>query len=134
MVRRHFQPEPLPAPLVDVDLPVLSPIERAAEVIRYVLTRLEYWLSPKGALREYIKLNLLASVCVAVPVLLVAPLVTITLERFKGWITLLSESMSSFVLFPLSVILSILLICGLIYIGRALLEMRYRATRREHYY
>ena len=42
--------------------------------------------------------------------------------------------MSSFVLFPLSVVLSIILVCGMVYIGRSILEMRLRASRRDGYY
>jgi len=43
-----------------------------------------------------------------------APLVTMALDQFKLWIVLLTQRMSSFVLFPPSVVLSILLVCGII--------------------
>lgn len=87
-----------------------------------------------GRLREFIRLNMRLAISIAVPVVLVAPLISLALERFQEWIGLLSQSMSSFVLFPLSVILSVLLVCGMMYIGRSLLEMRMRAGRREGYY
>ena len=56
------------------------------------------------------------------------------LDQFKLWIVLLTQTMPSFVLFSLSVVLSILLVCSLIYIGRSILEMRMRSGRREGYY
>jgi hypothetical protein len=124
----------LAAPVVDPDFPQLSPIERAAEVIRFMLSRLEYWLSPLGNLREFMRLNLRLAVLVAVPVLMVAPLMSLGLKQFNNWISLLSESMSSFVLLPFSILLTILLVSGLIYIGKSVLELRYRFQRREHYY
>ena len=131
---RHWQPEALPVPVVDTDLPCLSGIERSAEVIRFTLNKLEYWLSPLGHLREFIKLNLRLALSIALPAFLVAPLVTMALEQMRSWITLLTQTMSSFILFPLSVVLSVLLVCGMVYIGRALLEMRYRSQRRDNYY
>ncbi len=79
-------------------------------------------------------MNLRLAICIAVPVLLVAPVITLALERFKTWVAMLSETMSSFVLFPLSVVLSIILVCGLIYIAKSLLELRLRNNRRDGYY
>ncbi len=78
-------------------------------------------------------MNCRLALIIAIPVFLVAPLITMALERLNSWIALLSATMSSFILFPLSVILSILLICGLIYIGRAIMEMKMRANRRDPY-
>ena len=120
---------------MDHELPSLSGVERSAEVLRFMMHKLEYWLSPLGHLREFIKLNLRLVLAIAIPVLMVAPLVTMALDQFKAWIVLLTQTMSSFVLFPLSVVLSILLVCGMIYIGRSILEMRMRSgQRRDGYY
>jgi len=99
------------------------------------LAKLEHWLSPLGQLREFFKLNIRLALAIAIPVMMVAPLVTMALEQFRRWIAMLTETMSSFMLFPLSVILSILLICGMIYIARSILEMRIRGqSRRDPYY
>ena len=121
-------------PVVDLELPHLSGIERAAEVMRFMLHQLEYALSPLGHLREFIKLNFRVALAIAIPVLLVAPLVTVALEQLKAWIVLLTQTFSSFVLFPLSVVLSILLVCGMIYIIRSILDLRHRGQRRDGYY
>ena len=131
---QHWRPKPLPVPVVDIELPHLTAIERSAEVCRFILNKLEFALSPLGHLREFIKLNIRLALCIAIPVLLVAPLVTMAITQFKVWIALLTETFSSFVLFPLSVVLSILLVCGMIYIGRSILEMRIRTQRRDGYY
>ena len=120
--------------MVDVELPHLTAIERSAEVCRFILNKLEFALSPLGNLREFIKLNIRLALCIAIPVLLVAPLITMAITQFKVWIALLTETFSSFLLFPLSVVLSILLVCGMIYIGRSILEMRIRTQRRDGYY
>lgn len=132
--KRHWQPEPLTKPVVDETLPELTGIERSAEVARFTMAKLEHWLSPLGNLREFLRMNLRLAICIAVPVVLVSPFITLALERLKTWVAMLSETMSSFLLFPLSVILSVILVCGLIYIAKALMEMRLRNNRRDGYY
>ncbi len=117
-----------------MDLPHLTAVERSAEVCRFILTKLEYWLSPSGHFREFTKMNARIAISIAIPVLMVAPLVTMALRQFQTWTTMLTSTVSEFVLFPLSVVLSILLVCGLIYIGRSILEMRLRGQQRERYY
>jgi len=57
-----------------------------------------------------IKLNLWLAISIAVAVLIVTVLVTMALGRFKDWIILIIQRMSTFVLFPLSVVLRILLV------------------------
>jgi len=120
--------------MVDHELPKLTAIERAAEVMRFTFSRLEYALSPLGHLREFVKLNFRLALAIAIPDLLVAPLVTLAIRQFKTWVAMLTETMSSFVLFPLSVVLSIILVCGMVYIGRSILEMRMRSQHRQGYY
>lgn len=134
LLLRHWQPEVLPAPAVDADLPRLTGLERAAEVARFIMAKLEYWLSPLGNLREFIRLNFRLALILAIPVFMVAPLITMALEQLNAWVSLLSKTMSSFILFPLSVILSVLLVSGVLYIGRSLLDLRLRAQRRDPYY
>jgi hypothetical protein len=133
MFTQHWRPKPLPAPVVDTELPHLNGIERAAEVIRFILTTLEHWLSPSGQLREFVKMNARLAIAIAVPVVIVAPLVTLALEQLKGWVALLNSSLSSFILFPLSILLCCLLVSGMVFIGRSILAMRVRGSRRDPY-
>lgn len=99
-----------------------------------MISKLEYALSPLGHLREFVKLNVRLCIAIAIPVMMVAPLVTMAITQFKIWIALLTETFSSFVLFPLSVVLSILLVSGMIYIGRSILEMKMRTSGRRDPY
>jgi hypothetical protein len=132
---QRWQPEPLPPPVVDVELPKLCAIERAAEVLRHNCCCLEHWISPNGALREWLKLNLRLAFGIGIPALLVAPLVTFALKQFRNWIDVITQTTSNLVLVPLSVLLVVGLIGGLFYIGRSLLIMRlrYQQQRRDPY-
>jgi len=134
IVIRRWQPEPLSEPVIDEELPNLSAIERSAEVISFTCRRAEYWLSPQGTLREWLKFNLRLAIGIAVPALLVAPLFTLALERFNLWIDLISKSTSNFVLVPLSVLLVVGLIAGLVSIAKSILSMRLRHQQRRDPY
>lgn len=79
------QPVPLERPQIDADLTALSALERSAEVIRYSACRLEYWLSPRGELRAWFRLNLLLAIFLAVPMVLVAPVLTYCLLTAATW-------------------------------------------------
>ena len=135
IVVKRWQPEPLDEPAVDKDLPQLSAIERSAEVVSFTCSRFEYWISPRGILREWFKFNLRLALGLAVPALLVAPLVTLALEQFGVWIDLITRTTSNMVLVPLSAMLVIGLVCGLISIAKSILTLRLRQQhqRRDPY-
>lgn len=129
----HWQPKPVSIPLVDRELPKLTAVERSAEVLRYMWHRFEFWISPKGNLREFIRLNVRLALLLAIPALTVAPLITLALEQLQIWIALLTQAVSGFILLPLSVMLSIFLVCGMLYIIRTLLDLRSRRPRESCY-
>lgn len=131
LVLRHWQPTSLPEPRVDPGLANFTALERSAEVFRYAFCRLEYWLSPEGWLREWLRLNLRIGVLLAIPSLLVVPLVTFALGQLSAWSAMLAETTSRMILFPLSALLIVGLVCGLLYIGRTIV---YHRPRRHSYY
>src|SRR5688572_310057 len=76
LVLRHWQPKPLPPPRVDPNLAQFNALERSAEVFRYSFQRCEYWISPKGWLREWLRFNIRLALLLTIPSVLVVPLVT----------------------------------------------------------
>lgn len=132
---KHWQPETLTPPKVDPQLKELSFAERPAEVLRYSMRKAEYWLSPKGHLREWLRFNMKASVLLGIPALLVVPIVTFALGQFNTWTTLLAQTTSNMVLFPMSALLVVGLVSGLIYVVKSvmIMRLRYSQQRRDPY-
>jgi hypothetical protein len=83
---------PLNPPTVEPTLEHLSFLERSTEVLRYTLLSLEYSLSPKGRLRQWIKLNILLFLWLGIPLLLFTPLVTYFLGQFVTMTGYINES------------------------------------------
>ncbi|OAI56744.1 hypothetical protein AYO49_00515 [Verrucomicrobiaceae bacterium SCGC AG-212-N21] len=127
----HWRPEPLDPPKVDPEILQLSGPERAAEVVRYSVFSAEFWLSPKGNLREWLRFNTKVASMLFVPALLVVPLITFTLGQFKTWIDLLVATTTGMVLFPLSALLVVGLISAVVYLARSFSR---RHQRRDPYY
>ena len=100
-IRRHWNPESIEPPKVVPELEDLDPVTRSAEVIRFSLLSLEWWLSPQGKLREWLKLNGRIASILVVPAVLVMPLVTLILYQVAKWMSWLTGIAGHIVLFPL---------------------------------
>jgi hypothetical protein len=68
-----WTPLPIVKPIVDENLPYESFLARSYEALKYEWLRLEYFLSPGGALRSWFKVNLLLFIFT----LVVVPVITI---------------------------------------------------------
>jgi hypothetical protein len=87
-------------PRVDPKLTSLTPLERAAEVIRFSLLRAEYWLSPEGAMRQRIRLAVRIWVYVMMAAL-IAPGVTEVVQHVTGWTAMSAEIVQNIAEIPL---------------------------------
>ena len=122
LIQRHWQPQEIRPPTVDPAMPYNTGIERSAEVFRYTVLAIEYWLAPSGFLREWARLNAKVAVVLAVPLLLVGTVITYTLMQFSQWLTLLFQTMSGLVMLPLAALLLLGLILAAVSLGKIILN------------
>lgn len=130
-LQKHWQPQPIASPTVDPALHQLSGIERSAEVIRHSLLSAEYWIASNGWFRAWFRLNVRLAVIVAIPALMIVPLVTFALGQFSNWASLIAQTSTNLLFFPLTALLMVGLISALIYFGNSL---RRRDPRDMHRY
>jgi len=64
-----WRPREIEPPVVQPALHRMGAVERSAEVIRYAVRTAEYWVSPQGSLREWLRLNFWFALVLAVPAL-----------------------------------------------------------------
>lgn len=76
-----WNPRSLERPAAAPDLVHMGSIERSAEVIRYSIRRAEFWLSPKGELREWLRFNLWIAAILAIPAIVIAPIAAYLLTQ-----------------------------------------------------
>ena len=81
--------EPLPPPAINPELEMLSAIPRSAECLRHFVLSIEYWISPNGRLRQWVKLNVLVASWLVVPAVVLMPVISLVLHEVDGWLSAL---------------------------------------------
>jgi len=119
-IRRHWTPQPIDPPQPDPEIDNLTGVQRSAEVIRYSILSLEFWLSPLGRLREWIRLNGKACAVLLIPALLILPLITFIIGQIAHWLSLLVEISGNLIIIPLVALVAVAAITGSILLLRAI--------------
>jgi hypothetical protein len=78
-------------PRVDPELETLSAPERAAEVLRYCLLRVEHYIAPDGSLRRWLRRVLRVGAYIAIPALVLLPLALLVLTGVAACVRLLQK-------------------------------------------
>lgn len=86
-----WRPIPVEPPALDSHIETLSGVERVAEVLRFNVLTIEAAISPHGGLRAWLKLNVLVALVLAIPAILVVPVITYLLSGFSTWSQFLAE-------------------------------------------
>ena len=120
--RRHWNPNSIEPPKVDLEFEELGATTRAAEVIRFSFLSLEWWLSPQGKLREWLKLNGRIASILVIPAVLVMPLVTLIIYQVAKWMGWLVSIAGHIILFPLVAMAGIVVSLVVVAILRAFLS------------
>jgi hypothetical protein len=123
-IRLNWNPGRLEIPRVSEDFQALDPIARGGEVIRYSILRTEYWISPNGIMREWVRWNLAVGLALAIPSVVIVPVVTLLMGVFVTWSGLIIQIAKNLLLFPLLAIVIIGLGSAIIILIRAILPQR----------
>ena len=117
---RHWKPQPIAVPTVDPELPKLDGLTRAGEALRFAVLSVELWISPRGTLREWCKVNGKISSILLIPAMLVVPLVSFILWHIAMWMGYLVGITGNLIVLPLAVLLAITVIAAVVTLLRAI--------------
>ena len=95
-----LQTRPLEPPALDARFSRLAALERASEVLRWHARRAEYWISPGGHLRAWLRLNICLALWLGIPAVLLTPVVTLILTTAVGWSARLAEIARNLAVIP----------------------------------
>jgi hypothetical protein len=79
----------IPVPDLDPDTDKLPPIPRVAKILKYRLLQLEYWVSPNGALRTWLKFCIRLCLVIAIGAFLIVPVLALALHGIAAMVTVL---------------------------------------------
>ena len=105
-----FKPEPIQKPTVDTHLNNLSPLSRSTECIRYSLLSIEFWISPDGHLREWLRRNLMLYAWLIVPAIFVMPAIGFILWQLTGWLSMLTGIVGKLIFLPILILLAFVVV------------------------
>ena len=108
LFRCRWNPKPVDKPKVDPELPHLDPLTRSAESIRYSVLSIEFWISPNGQVREWLRHNSRLAAVLAVPAFMIIPVITFALWQLAYWMAALVLIAGKLVLFPILALVAIL--------------------------
>lgn len=127
-------PIPLNKPKIDNDFNDLPAIERVTEALLYNFLSIEYSISPKGGLRQWIKINLSLLLLFGIPILIFVPLVTYLMGGFAN-ISGLLENTTQLLLMAAQNVLKfigvIIAISTILYIIFKLLSLRFSSKTKD---
>jgi hypothetical protein len=112
-----WQPRPINPPKVDPELGQLDGLTRSAESFRYSILSIEWWVSPKGRLREWLRHNTHLACWLLIPAILVVPIVTFLFWQLVKWVTMLTSIAGHLILLPILTLIAALvfiLVIGLV--------------------
>lgn len=103
-----LQPSPISPPTVDPQLLDLHPVARAAESIRFFILELEWWTSPNGLLRQWVRIMIRMALFLSAPMLLLAPLIMVVLVWLLKCVVVLTTLLWKLIMVPILVVAVVL--------------------------
>ena len=93
--------------MVDASLGQMNGLQRTSEAFRYFMLSLEFWMSPDGHVREWVKTNTRLAAFMAAPTVLLFPVVTVALWELSSSINALTTIASKLVFLPVLALLAL---------------------------
>lgn len=120
-VKKQWQPKEGKPPKVDPELTEMCGIERSAEVTRYSILSLEWWLSKEGTLREWLRLHSKLGCFLLIPALLILPVGGFICWQIARCIGSLVNIATNLILFPLAVLIALIVTMFVVSVIRTLI-------------
>jgi hypothetical protein len=119
-IKASWKPTPIDPPQVDSDLEKLDSLTRSAESLRYSMLTIEWWVSPNGRLREWLRHNIRLGCWLVIPSVLVVPAITFLLWQLVKWVTMLTSITGHLIVFPVLALVALLVMVVVIFVARAI--------------
>ena len=83
--------QPLQPPAIDPHLEELNAVVRSTECLRHFILSIEFWISPRGQLRQWMKLNVCLAAFLLIPAVVLMPIISLVLHEVDGWLSTLTR-------------------------------------------
>ena len=121
-IRQSWHPQPVKEPVVDPLLPEMTCIERSAESIRYSILSTEFWISPDGQVREFIRHNTRLVALLFIPALIIIPIIGFALGQIAAWTVALTIIAGHIIIIPVLILAALLTILSIIKLIKSIFQ------------
>ena len=119
-IKQSWHPKPLEPPTVDPEFIHLNDMQRAGDSIRYGILSWEFWISPNGQVREWIRHNTRLALVLAPVVLVLIPLIGFGLAQLAAWTVALAIIAGHLIIVPILLLVAFLVISAAVKLIKAL--------------
>ena len=106
----NWTPKPVQKPTVDPRLKKLDALSRSTECLRYSLLCIEFWLSPGGSIREWLRHNVRIGAWLFIPAVFVMPAIGVILWQLTGWLSMLVSIADKLIVLPILILLAFVVV------------------------
>lgn len=99
------QSQAIQRPTIDPRLEELNAVVRSTECLRHFVLSIEYWLSPTGRLRQWMKLNICLAAFLFIPAIVMMPIIGLILGEVDGCLAMLAKIVLKLIL--LSILITV---------------------------
>ena len=117
-LKRTWRPHPVDKPVVDLMFKQMDAIQRSAESFRYSILSWEFWASPNGQVREWMRHNTRLVVLLFIPALIILPIIGFALAQVAAFTVALTVIGAHLIVIPVLFLLLVGIIKFIISIFR----------------
>jgi hypothetical protein len=115
-----WKPKPVDPAKIDPDLQHMDGLTRSAESLRYSILSIEWWVSPTGRLREWLRHNTRLAAWLVIPAVLVVPVITLLFWQIAKWVVMLTSIAGHLIVLPVLTLVAALVVLVVINIAKAI--------------
>jgi hypothetical protein len=124
LIKTAWNPQPIKPPTVDPQLSELCGLQRSTESILFSMLSIEFWISPSGQVREWLRHNSRLAIILAIPAFLVLPIITFALWQLVSWLVALTSIAGKIIVLPIMVLLAVVVIAAVVWLLKAIFSNR----------
>ncbi len=118
----RWEPKPVSPPKADPQIGQMDSLSRSAEAIRYSILSIEFWISPDGQAREWLRNHTRLAVLLGIPAILVMPLIGFILWQLLSWAGMLTSLAGKMIILPIAVLIAVVVIKAAVAILKQILR------------
>jgi hypothetical protein len=102
-----WKPTPVEQPIIHPGFNEMNALQQIVECWRFAILSFEFWASPSGRLREWLRINCVLGALLLIPTVLILPLFGVILIHLASWLNTLTSIAGHLIALPVLALFAI---------------------------